>query len=128
MQKISSLHLCFSVQVNHQQLMVDKRVKVTYLQLRFIFHQKASLDLPRWRSPKEQDTKDVRRAQRHSDVGTPSGYKTFSREGSADFPLKDRSDQDSDSTEKAELVKYAEALVNSRGTTPNVHRKSASAS
>lgn len=94
----------------------------------FHISSKASLDLPRWRSPKEQDTKDLRRAQRHSDVGTPSGYKTFSREGSADFPLKDRSDQDSDSTEKAELVKYAEALVNSRGATPNVHRKSASAS
>ncbi|CAB4272476.1 unnamed protein product [Prunus armeniaca] len=90
---------------------------------------RASLDLPRWRSPKQQDTKDVQSVQsvqRHSDVGSSPGYKTFSREGSADLPLK--SDQDSDSTEKAELVKYAEALMSSRGATPKVHRKSASAS
>ncbi|TQE01607.1 hypothetical protein C1H46_012837 [Malus baccata] len=73
----------------------------------------ASLDHPRWRSLKGQDTEDVRSIQRHSDVGYHSRYKTFSREGSA---------------EKVELVKYAEALVNSRGVTLKVHRKSASAS
>ncbi|KAM1826117.1 hypothetical protein ACFX13_025507 [Malus domestica] len=73
----------------------------------------ASLEHPRWRSLKGQDTEDVRNIQRHSDVGYPSRYKTFSREGSA---------------EKVELVKYAEALVNSRGVTLKVHRKSALAS
>ncbi|PQQ05871.1 polyadenylate-binding protein 4-like isoform X1 [Prunus yedoensis var. nudiflora] len=77
---------------------------------------RASLDLPRWRSPKQQDIKDVQSVQRNSDVGSSSWYKTFSREGSADLPLK--SDQDSDSTEKAELAKYAEALMSSRGATP----------
>ncbi|PQQ08301.1 protein CHUP1 chloroplastic [Prunus yedoensis var. nudiflora] len=102
MQKITSLHI--AAQVNQQQLMLGRG----------------------WRSPKQQDIKDVQSVQRNSDVGSSSWYKTFSREGSADLPLK--SDQDSDSTEKAELAKYAEALMSSRGATPKVHRKSASAS
>lgn len=95
---------------------------------------RASLDLPRWRSPKEHDIKDIHSVQRHSDVGFSSGYKRFilGGEGSTDFTPKDRLDHDSDSAEKSELVKYAEALKSSRrGTpalTPSVHRKSASAS
>lgn len=95
---------------------------------------RASLDLPRWRSPKEHDIKDIHSVQRHSDVGFSPGYKRFilGGEGSTDFTPKDRLDHDSDSAEKSELVKYAEALKSSRrGTpalTPSVHRKSASAS
>ncbi|KAM5579217.1 protein CHUP1, chloroplastic [Rosa sericea] len=95
---------------------------------------RASLDLPRWRSPKEHDSKDTHSVQRHSDVGVFPGYKRFilGGEGSTDSPPKDQFDHDSDSAEKSELVKYAEALKTSRTGTPalkpNVHRKSASAS
>ncbi|KAL6140790.1 hypothetical protein ACLB2K_059083 [Fragaria x ananassa] len=98
---------------------------------------RASLDLPtvpRWRSPKEHDSKDTHSVQRHSDVGVFPVYKRFilGGEGSSDSPPKDRSDHDSDSAEKSELAKYAKALKTSRsGTpalTPNVHRKSSSAS
>ncbi|XP_050379784.1 protein CHUP1, chloroplastic-like [Argentina anserina] len=95
---------------------------------------RASLDLPRWKSPKEHDSKDTHSVHRHSDVGVFPGYKRFILDGevSSDSPPKDRSDHDSDSAEKSELAKYAEVLKTSRTGTPalklNVHRKSSSAS
>jgi len=45
-----------------------------------------------------------------------------------DLALKSQLDGDSDTTEKSELVKYAEVLKDSHGGTPRLHRRSASLS
>lgn len=87
-----------------------------------------SLDLPRLKRLKEKQVLDIEREQSKSDVGSSYEYKRFSLGGEVDIDLtaKDQLDKHSDSTDKSELVKYAEALKKSRRGTPKSHRKSAS--
>ncbi|KAB1218482.1 Protein CHUP1, chloroplastic [Morella rubra] len=87
-----------------------------------------SLDLPGLHasasSSKKEHLKDIDSVQRNSDVGSHSGYKRFvlGREG-ADLALRSRLDQDSDSPEKSELVKYAEVLKESHAGKPTGPRR-----
>lgn len=88
-----------------------------------------SLDLHGFRSLREVNIKDIDSVHKYSDVGSSSGYKRFflGRE-SADLALKSQLDGDSDTTEKSELVKYAEVLKDSHGRTPRLRGRSASLS
>ncbi|PON81086.1 actin binding protein family [Trema orientale] len=87
-----------------------------------------SLDLPRLKSLKEEQVLDVKRMQRKSDVGSSYVYKRFVLGGEVgtDITAKEQFEKHSDSTDKYELVKYAEALKRSRHGTLKLHRKSAS--
>lgn len=87
-----------------------------------------SLDLPRLKSLKEEQALDTKRVQRKSDGGSSYVYKRFVLGGEVDTDLtaKDQIDKPSDSTDKSELVKYAEALKSSRRGRLKSHRKSAS--
>lgn len=89
----------------------------------------SSLDLSRIGKLKEEIIKDIDGVQRNNNVGSSCGYRKFGsgREGSADSALGDQHEQDSDSTGKSELLKYAEALRSSRErSTPILHSRSAS--
>ncbi|OWM77096.1 protein CHUP1, chloroplastic [Punica granatum] len=79
-----------------------------------------SLDLQRLRSLKLDDVKDLERNRRNSDGGSTS-YSKFAEDSQLN-------NEEADSFEKNELVKYAKALKDSRGRTSKVHRKSASMS
>lgn len=88
-----------------------------------------SLDLRGFRSLREENIKDIDSVQKYSDVGSSFGFRRFvlGRE-SADLALKSQLDQDSDTTEKSELVKYAAVLKDSHGRTPRLRTRSASVS
>ncbi|XP_057978214.1 protein CHUP1, chloroplastic [Malania oleifera] len=85
-----------------------------------------SLDIQRSRNNLE-DMKDLESNSRKSDVGSPSIYKTLVLGGAAtNLSQENQIDQDPNSLQKSELLKYAEVLKDSRGRTRKLHRKSAS--
>ncbi|KAF4362123.1 hypothetical protein F8388_023975 [Cannabis sativa] len=89
-----------------------------------------SLDLHKLKSTlKKEQGVDIERVQRKSDGGSSYVYKSFVLGGEVDldFTAKDRIDKHSDnSTDRSELVKYAEALKRARYGTHKSHRRSSS--
>ncbi|XVE52002.1 hypothetical protein DITRI_Ditri02bG0085400 [Diplodiscus trichospermus] len=88
---------------------------------------RTSLDVPRWRSLNVDNIKDVENFQRSSDCSS-YGYKKFilGRDDASDSPLQHRLDQDSDSLQKSDLVKFAEVLKESKPPRGKINKKSAS--
>ncbi|XP_062087588.1 protein CHUP1, chloroplastic isoform X2 [Humulus lupulus] len=88
-----------------------------------------SLDLHKLKSQKKEQDVDIERVQRKSDGGSSYVYKSFLLGGEVDLDLtaRDQTDKHSDnSTDKSELVKYAEALKRARYGTRKSHRRSSS--
>ncbi|KAG2728910.1 hypothetical protein I3843_01G221400 [Carya illinoinensis] len=84
---------------------------------------RTSLDLSRFRSPKEEHIKETDGVQTHSDYG--SKRSVLGSDG-ADLAIR-KLVGDYDTPEKSELVKYAEVLKDSYGEKPRIRRRSASA-
>ncbi|KAK6914810.1 hypothetical protein RJ641_019927 [Dillenia turbinata] len=84
-----------------------------------------SLDVQRVRSFKMEDVKEFDHTRRNSDCSTSYGYKRviLGGESASESPVEN---QDPDAIGRTELVKYAGALLDSRGNTPKGHRKSVS--
>ncbi|OVA14458.1 hypothetical protein BVC80_1361g10 [Macleaya cordata] len=84
---------------------------------------RASLDIQRLRNPSLDDIRDVRR---HSDVGSSYGYKRMVlREEGLQLQENRLDEEDADTLEKLELIKFAEALKGSNGSS-NPRKRAAS--
>ncbi|KAA8541728.1 hypothetical protein F0562_022880 [Nyssa sinensis] len=87
----------------------------------------SSSDLHRLRSVKFEDTKDLKHIRRNSDEGSPYAYKSIvSGRSSTTDSQENQLLRDSETIQRSELLKYAEALRDSHGRTPKFSKRTTS--